>query len=301
MDISQLKKLLDQGETVVMDGGTGSEIAARGIQTALPLWSAQALLSHPEIVREIHKDYIDSGAQIIITNTFRTTERTFKKAKLNNQAKKATLLACKLALQAVKKSGKRVWVAGSIAPLEDCYSPHLVPPLPELKKEHLENVKNLKAGGVDFILLETMISIKEAVSACEATKKVQLPMAVSFCCNAKGELLSGESLQDAVSAIEKYLPMFISLNCMNPETITKVIKQLRKSTELPIGAYAQGDGQVDAEQGWRSGGAMIGNYLKEVKQWIKDGAQIIGGCCGTNPDYIKSLVELDINSTSDKT
>lgn len=293
MDINELKDLLNNGQIVIMDGGTGSEIAARKVETTLPLWSAQALLTHPDVVLQIHKDYINAGAKIIITNTFRTTERTFRKANLKNQAPKATILACKLAKQAVSESGKEVWVAGSMAPLEDCYSPNLVPPIKSLKKEHLENAKNLKKGGVDLILIETMIKIDEVVSTCQAVEKVGLPLAVSFCCNSEGELLSREKLADAVVAVEKYHPLFISLNCMSPKIITKVIKRLRKTTNLPIGAYAQGEGKIDDRQGWIGGTASaVNSYLKEVRKWIKMGAQVIGGCCGTNPEYIKRLSSL---------
>lgn len=292
MKIDKLKDLLGKPKIIIMDGGTGSEIAARGIKTTLPLWSAEALLTHPEIVKQIHRDYINSGARIIITNTFRTTGRTFKKANLENQAQKTTILACELAKQAVKESGKRVWVAGSIAPLEDCYSPHLVPPIKDLKKEHLENAKNLKKGGVDFILIETMIKIEEAVAACQAGQRVGLPLAISFCCNEKFQLLSGEALKDAVSEVEKYQPLFVSLNCMPPKIISRVVKKLKKLTNLPIGAYAQGNGQIDDKQGWIGGGTTaVNSYLKEVGEWVRNGVQVVGGCCGTNPKYIKALVK----------
>lgn len=290
MSINKLKNLINKGQIILMNGGTGSEITARGVETTLPLWSAKALFTHPNVVKQIHRDYIDSGAQIIVTNTFRTTERTFKKANLKNKARKATLLACRLAKEAVKESGKEIFVAGSIAPLEDCYSPDLVPAVEELGKEHLENAKNLKSGGIDLVLIETMISIREVISACESIQKVNLPLAVSFCCNSKGQLLSGESLKDAVYAVEKYKPLFISLNCMPSKIITKVIRKLRKLTDLPIGACAQGDGRVDGDQGWIGGGSQaINAYLKEVREWIKSGVQVIGGCCGTNPEYIKKL------------
>lgn len=297
MKIKNLKRRLSSGQIILMDGGTGSEITVRGVKTTLPLWSAGALLTSPEVVKQIHKDYIESGAQIIITNTFRTTERTFKKANLENQAGKATVLACKLAKFAINESGKQVWLAGSIAPLEDCYSPHLVPPIKDLEKEHLENAKNLQKGGVDFILLETMISIDETISACSAAQKVGLPLAVSFCCNGKGQLLSGESLREAVLKIEKYQPLFISLNCMPPKTITNVVKKLRKITDIPLGAYAQGDGEVDEKEGWvgGEGARAIESYIEEVKEWVKSGVQIIGGCCGTNQEYLKVLAKLNIN------
>lgn len=291
MNIIKLKKLLSEGKIVLMNGGTGSEITARGVKTTLPLWSAQALFTHPDVVKQIHRDYIDAGAQIVVTNTFRTTKRTFKKAGLTDyQAKKAVMLACKLAKEAVKESGNAVIVAGSIAPLEDCYSPRLVPPLKDLKKEHSENVQNLKKGGIDFILAETMISINEVISVCQATNRVGLPLAVSFCCNAKGELLSGESLQDAVEKVGQYRPLFISLNCMSLKSITRVAKKLRKITDLPIGICAQGDGEVDDNQGWIGGGTKaVNDYVKEARKWKKIGVQIIGGCCGTNPEHIKKI------------
>ncbi len=298
MDINLLKEKLKNGEIVVLDGATGSELTARGVKTDLPLWSAEALLTHPEVVKQIHKDYLDAGAQIITTNTFRTNARTFEKKNLTkDQAKKATILACKLVKEAIEESGKQAWVMGEIAPLEDCYTPSLVPPLPELQKEHLENAEFLKMGGVDFIAAETMIDIKETVAACDAIQKVGLPLAVSFCCNEKGQLLSGESIEEAVAAIDKFDPLFISLNCMNLKTITKVLPILRKATNLPIGAYAQGDGQVDDKDGWVGGGPeAVDEYIEEVKKWIGIGAQVIGGCCGTNPQYIKELVKLNTKS-----
>ena len=293
MDIDRLKDQLNKGRIIIMDGGTGSEITTRGVKTSLPLWSAQALLTHPKVVKQIHKDYIKAGAQIIITNTFRTTKRTFKKADLENKAQEVTILACKLAKEAAFGSGRKVWVAGSIAPLEDCYSPHLVPSLRDLKKEHLENAKNLKKGKVDFILLETMIKIDEVVSACEAARKIKLPLAVSFCCNDRAQLLSGESLEDAVEVVEKFNPIFVSVNCMPPETISKVIKKLRRITKLPIGAYGQGVGVVDGDQGWVSKGEnSTRSYSQYAKEWVENGAQVIGGCCGTNPLYIKKLSSL---------
>ncbi|MCL5784791.1 MAG: homocysteine S-methyltransferase family protein [Patescibacteria group bacterium] len=93
-----------------------------------------------------------------------------------------------------------------------------------------------------------------------------------------------------MSVIATYGPLFISLNCMPPRIITKVVKKLRKLTDLPIGVYAQGDGGVDDVQGWTGGGVKAADsYLKEAQKWIKSGVQIIGGCCGTNPEYIKNL------------
>ena len=289
-----LIKKLNNREIVLLSGGMGTEILRRGVSTKMPLWSTEVLFTHPEVVEQIHIDYIKAGAKVITTNTFRTQKRTLAKVGKGDQAREITILACKLAKNAVKKTGKTVLIAGSIAPLEDCYSPELTPPDDEPRAEHLEHAQNLKEGGVDFLLIETMITQRETLAAIFAAKSVGLPFAVSFCCNDKFQLLSGEDLGVVVKEVEKFEPLFISINCINQEIVNKTIKKLKEITKYPIGAYAQGDGDPDDGQGWTfsTNKKSIEGYIKNVKEWIKSGAQIIGGCCGTTPEYIKALANL---------
>lgn len=296
MKVSTLRKRLANGEIVLLNGGTGTEILNRGYKTKLPLWSAEILLTNPEVVQQIHTDYINAGAEIIVTDTFRTTKRTFSKIGLSDKkAKEITLLACRLAKNAVKrsKSDHAVYIAGDVAPLEDCYSPELTPSKKELDQEIYTYVKNLKQGGVDFILIETQITLKEIQAAFEATKKLHIPAALTVCINDKLQLLGGESLEDTVRLAEKYDPVFIGVNCISPALATKAVKKLKRITQISISAHAQGDGKPEDDQGWEfTRKAKIKTYLKEVKHWIKDGAQIIGGCCGTTPEYIKSIKDM---------
>ena len=216
--IKNLSRRLKNKEIIIIDGATGTEIQRRGVKTTLPLWSAKALLTNPNVIKDIHKDYILNGADIIITNTFRTTVHTLKKANLENKATQITILACKLIKEAIKEAGveKEIYIAGSMAPLEDCYSPELTPQKNELEREYLSLAKNLKKGGADFLLLETMITIKETLAAIKAVKKVKMSFAVSFCCNEKNQLLGGESIKLVIRKIEKYNPLFIGVNCIQP-------------------------------------------------------------------------------------
>ena len=292
---TRLKKRLAAGECLVMDGGMGSEIEHRGAPTTLPLWSAEALLTHPEVVQQIYADYIHAGAEIIITDTFRTTKRAFAKRGIAAQAARATALACTLAQQARRSAqpDHEIYIAGSIAPLEDCYSPQLTPPQSQIEAEHAELVAQLKEGGVDFILLETMITARETISGVKAAQLNGLPCAASFCCNDALALLGGEPLQEVVHAIEPFKPLFIGVNCVSIEIATATVKHLRELTTLPISVYAQGDGLADKDQGWK----MVDEhhlqaYLRAAPQWLAAGAQIIGGCCGTTPAYIRALRQL---------
>jgi S-methylmethionine-dependent homocysteine/selenocysteine methylase len=291
--IQHLKQRLANNETIIMDGGMGTEILNRGFPTTLPLWSAEVLLQHPEIVQNIHEDYIRAGAEIIITNTFRTTRRAFAKKGMAEKATAITLLACERVHQAVAntKPAREVYIAGSVAPLEDCYSPQLTPAQEELTVEHHELLSDLKNGGVDFILFETMITLRETLSGIHTAQQLALPFAVSFCCNEQSELLSGEALSDIIPQIVRYDPLFISINCVSVANASKLVKQLRTMTDLPIGVYAQGDGIVHDDQGWQFGDEKneAAAYLLAAKQWREDGTLIVGGCCGTTPSYIQQL------------
>ncbi len=290
-----LKNRLANDEIIIMDGGMGSEILHRGVATTLPLWSAEVLFHHPEIVQQIHEDYIRAGAEIIITDTFRTTRRALAKKGLADKATKITRLACNLAQKAAEntKPDHEVYIAGSVAPLEDCYSPQLTPTRQELTVEHEELIADLKDGGVDFILFETMITLRETLSGIHTAQRYDVPFAVSFCCNEHGELLSGEALNEIVPQIEHYQPLFISVNCISVAIANQLVKLLRAMTDFPIGVYAQGDGLTDDDQGWQlieeEEKRQEATYVLAAKQWRKDGAQVIGGCCGTTPSYIKHL------------
>lgn len=286
-----LKKRLQNKEIIIMDGGMGTEILRRGYATALPLWSAEILLTNPQVVANIHKDYIDAGAQIIITNTFRTTERSLAKKNIHNKAEELTLIACAMAKKAIKEAKPKhdVFIAGSMAPLEDCYSPELTPTDEELEKEHFEYARNLKNGGVDFLLAETMITFRELKYVLKAAKKLKMPAAVSLCINEKLELLGGEKLKDVIEEIEKYKPLFIGVNCVSQNVATKAIKQLNSLTDLPTCVYAQADGADERQVLKFNEEKRVESYLNSAKVWAADGATIIGGCCGTTPLYIKKL------------
>jgi homocysteine S-methyltransferase len=259
----------------------------------MPLWSASALLTHPEVVKEIHRDYIDAGADVITTNTFRTNERTFKKAgRSREEARDATLLAVRLAREAREESGrKNVAIGGSVGPVEDCYSPALVPSNEELIREHTTFAEQLKEGGVDFIAIETMNTIREAAIAAEAARKAGLPFTVSFVCDDEGNLLSGEPIEDAVKALVPLGPMALGTNCRPLRKIEKSVDRLLASSPVPVMVYANGGGEPDhATGGWTSEqGDAEGDYVRHTEAWLAKGVKIVGGCCGTTPDYTQRM------------
>lgn len=287
-----LKQKLARKEKIIINGPTGTEMQRRGLNTKLPLWSAAPLLINPDIVRTIHEDYIKAGADIIITNSFRTNVRTLDKIGLGELSTPLTNLAVKLAKEARENSGREdVIIAGDIAPLEDCYTPSLVPSEKELLEEHRRSADDLAKAGVDIIQIETVGTFQEGLAVAKAAHETGLDFILSFICNPEGNLLSGESLEEAVQAISAFNPIALTTNCRAPKIIEAAVYKLLKLTDKPVGVYANGVGCPADEFGWEfcETGVSAEEYLEYAKKWINDGVTLIGGCCGTTPEYIKLI------------
>jgi S-methylmethionine-dependent homocysteine/selenocysteine methylase len=289
----ELKSILDrlrEEPVLLLDGAMGTELFRRGIETRLPSWSAQALIENPTIVREVHEDYIRAGSEIITTNTFRTTSRALGKANLSHRAKELSQLAVSLAKQARDNcANKPVWVAGSVAPLEDCYEPGLTPDSETAFQEHSELIGWLVEAGVDLILIETMNTIRETVAAARAAATSGLPVFISWTCAPDGNILSGESLNDAILSLEQYKPSAFLVNCTPAKDIATALRKMREAAKVPIGAYAN-IGKPEPIYGWEFTHELDPSaYAFEAEDWVREGANVIGGCCGTTPEHISTL------------
>lgn len=298
-----LKKRLALKTPLILSGAMGTELERRGVEIGLPYWSANALLFQPEVVRQIHEDYIEAGADIIVTNTFRTNRRVFKNQNLPDRSLELTTKAVEIAKAATKRFPKReILIAGCVAPVEDCYKPELVPSEAELQSEQYEMVSRLVKLGVDFLLIETMTTIREAHAAAEAAKETGKEFIVSFACTKDGTLYGGEKLTDAIKAIAELHPTMFSLNCISPRYLTTLIKQLQSTiadlqsvisnpqSPIPFAVYGN-IGNPDIRDGKIIRDVEEDEYLKFAFEWKELGASIIGGCCGTTPEYIRRIAE----------
>ena len=293
MSRNNFRSRLNRGELILLDGAMGTELERRGIPTPLPLWSAAALLGHPDQVREIHEDYVRAGADVITADTFRTTPRALEKAgRAREEARVLTQRAVALAGEATDRArgAREVLVAGALAPLEDCYRPELTPDAELALREHTEQASFLARCGVDLILAETMNSIAEAMAAVRGAKATGLPVLVSFICKDGREVLSGESLEDAVRAVEPLKPDAVLVNCVGPETAAECLLTMGRATRVPLGCYPNaGEPDLD-KRAWCFDPSWTPERFAEVAgTWLARGAQIIGGCCGTGPEHIRAL------------
>lgn len=292
-----------QSKPLVLDGATGTELERRAVPLAMPLWSARALLDAPDVLAQIHTDYVRAGADILTANTFRTHRRTLDKAGLGARAAEFTALAVQLARQALTLDTVRPrWVAGSMAPLEDCYSPQLVPSASECETEHAEMAHNLANAGVDVILVETMNSIREARAATRAALATGLPTLTGFVCNDAGRLMSGESVTEAVNAIAPLGVVGMFINCTPVSAILPPFVELHRAVQafggLPLTGLYANVGHVEDISGWSNTADLTPlEYARVAARWMQYGPRLIGGCCGTNPAHIAALrIMVDANA-----
>ncbi len=277
--------------TVLFPGGMGTELQRRGYKSALPLWSAAANLDAPGLVEQIHTDYFEAGADVAITNTFRTTPRAFAKAGREAEALDALKKSVAIALRAKRKAGRRVFVGGSFAPLEDCYRPDLVPNGEELRREHRQLAGWLADAGVDFLLAETINAGLEGQIMAEAAAAAGLAFIVSFVVDSEGKLLDGTPIAEAVRKTDLPGRVGVCLNCRPIGTLDKAFRSLLCACDGAIGLYPNGIGHAHDDLGWRfeQNEDGIAKFAASALRWKNAGAKIIGGCCGTTPAYIRAL------------
>ncbi|MER3414276.1 MAG: homocysteine S-methyltransferase family protein [Armatimonadota bacterium] len=289
---------------VILDGAMGTELQRRGAEVALPLWSAQALLDNPDLVLQIHREYVEAGAEVLTTNTFRTQRRTFEKVgKDRAAARRLTARAVQLAREATANfsltlpsrgegESRRVRVAGSIAPLEDCYHPDLSPG--EADEEFREFADWLMEAGSDLLLIETMNNLTEMRSAIRAAQGVEAAFWVSVNPSNENaaELLSGEAVGEALNIAYNEGASAFLVNCAAIEVIERALAPLMERAKIPLGCYAN-NGVLDDVKGWRFDKDVPPSAFAEHAERVGEmGVSIVGGCCGTTPKHICAIAEV---------
>ena len=282
----------DEHTVLLLDGATGTELDRRGVDVGLPLWSARAMLEAPEILEAVHRDYLESGAEAVTTNTFRTHRRSLAKEGYGDRAESLTRDAVAIAAAARDAINPEAMVLGSVAPLEDCYTPDLAPDADACRREHTELIEQLVEAGVDLVLVQTMSSAHESLAAAAAAEECAPGnWAISFCLapGEPGVLMDGTPLTEVVPELGS--PRFVGINCIAATLMADQVRHLRSIVDDGTPVAACGNvGYPDDEVGWINTDAIEpGIYASHVQDWIEAGAGIVGGCCGTTPATIRAI------------
>lgn len=282
---------------IILDSAMGTRLEAMGHKLTSPLWSATVLQSKPEDIIQIHKENIEAGAQVITTNTFRTTPYALHKAGLSGvdahtRARALTLLAIRLAWKTVKESGKDIKIAASIAPLADCWEPQEFPGNIISRPWHDAQLDNLAHHSTDILLLETMNSAREAKGLTDLALRYDKPVWVSFVLNGDGNIYNGDDLISTAKYLEKKGVSAIGVNCSNLEESKQALAQLREAISIPLLAYPNvgPDGPESSKQKKKKTvtPAAFATWSEEVQEL---GVEFIGACCGSDYSHIKALAD----------
>ena len=276
----------------ILDGALGTEIISRGINLPNYIWSAHTNTENPSLVYKIHKKYIDSGANYITTNTFRTTIRSYLKTGLTaddakEEAYKSFSNAIDMASKAVE--GSDVKILGSIAPLEDCYMPSNYPGDKMAQSEFLELYDWFSDSKVDVFILETMNNLPEIITCLKVFSSTEKPIWLSLNILDHKHILSGEKIKDVVDEISKFNVSALLLNCNSIEKTSLALKGISQFWDKDWGVYPNLGLGDPAPDGVISDYSDMESFMDISEKAVDFGANIIGACCGSNYKHIVAL------------
>ena len=277
---------------VLFDGGMGTELMRNGLplRTCPETWNVE----RPDVVQGVHASYFEAGSDVVSTNSFGGNRIKLAAHGLENRVLELNSAASRVARRAAP-AGK--FVAGSMGPTGKFLQPQGEFTEEEFEEAYGEQAGALAEGGADLLIIETQYDLKEALAALKGARRAapSLPIFVTLTFNKfpRGYFtLMGNTVSLSVEALEKEGARAVGANCtLNSEDMVGLVRAFREATKLPIIAQANagkpelsGNGQVSYSQG-------LENYVRFVPEMLKAGANVIGGCCGTDPGYIRRMAE----------
>jgi len=290
---NRLRALLDGRATLLADGAMGTMLFAEGLQFGDPpeVWN----LSHPDVVRRIHRGYLEAGSQLLMTNTFGGNR--LRLALHGHESRVADLnrTAAILLRSEVEAAGGSALVAGDMGPSGEIMAPIGTLDPGEAKDVFAEQAAALVAGGVDLIWIETMSDLGEIKAAIEGVRSVapDIPLITTMTFDTRGHTMMGVSPERAVKALVEWGADAVGGNCGNgPDELIPVIEQMRAAEPDVILVAKSNAGMpelVDMRAVYRSDPATMATAALAMRD---AGASIIGGCCGNTPEHLAAIAAL---------
>ncbi len=282
--MSRFLELLKE-KVVLFDGGMGTELYRRGI--FINRCFEETNLSNPELVKQIHQDYISAGAEVIETNTFGANRFKLRRFNLQDKIYEINYLGAKLAREVARD---RVLVAGSIGPLSVQIEPLGPISREEAQDFFLEQITPLVDGGVDLLIFETFINPDELHQAILAAKKVSdVPIIAQVTIDEDGNTLTGTDPETTIKTLSSFGADCLGINCtVGPQVMLNWLEETRKLTDLPLSVMpnAGKPKNIDGRNIYLTSPEYFGEY---AKLFVQAGANVIGGCCGTTPEHIRRM------------
>nr|WP_294762285.1 methionine synthase [uncultured Fusobacterium sp.] len=306
MKIMDIKKEL-QKRILVLDGAMGTAIQKYNLNSDdyLGKKGCNEILNitRPDIIKDIHLKYIEAGADIIETNSFNCNKISLNEYEFSERAYEIAKRSAELAKEVTTTSEKKIYIAGSIGPTNKTLTiPSGKNPYDRdlefdyLKEAYSEQIEGLIDGGVDILLIETIfdgLNAKCAVISAEEVmkrKNINLPIMISATVNKEGKIFTGQSIESLIVALDRESIISYGFNCsFGAKELIPLTKKLGKFTKKPISLYPNA-GLPNEDGEYLESPDITANYLKELVD--NQEVNILGGCCGTTFEHIKSIANL---------
>ena len=293
----------------ILDGGMGQALLAKGLKTKGSLWSASALIEekYHQLVIDTHLDFINSGADVIVTNNFSARRSRTLQNNVDEHFNYANQKAGELALKAKEVSKKNILIAGSLPAQYDTYVPDERDQ--NLIKKDFYDQANLLKPFIDFFYLDVLSSIREIEIALNVVEKMNFPVLIGMHIRENGKLPTGETITKMVETCKNKNWLGLIASCVSPEIIENTADEVKsldipfgfkanlwKEQPLPVGEIVR----IDAA-GFGGNPVDILGSRKDIndekffdfsKRMLDKGATILGGCCETKPSHIKAISKL---------
>jgi homocysteine S-methyltransferase len=303
MDINYFKS------TRILDGGMGQELLIKGLKPKGTLWSAHALIDESchQMVIDAHLDFINAGAEVIVTSTFTARRNRLIQNDCEKYFEQINIKAVELAQKARDISKKDILIAGGLPNQKQTYESNLGKDLDSIEKNFYDQAKILK-NGIDFFYLDVMSSGLECEIALKTIGSFNLPVLVGVHLRDNGQLPSGEKIEDIVKNYKNKNWLGIIMACVSPKAYEAVTNNLKK-IDIPYGFKLNAfkkipDGYtVASKDAWGNAGnpnTVLGintelnesKFYEYAKKFMENGATILGGCCEIRPSHIKEISKL---------
>jgi len=272
---------------VLCDGAMGTLLYAKGI--FINRCYDELNLSQPDMIRSIHHEYLQSGAEIIETNTFGANSFRLARHSMADRVSETNMAGARIAREAAKSFD--VWVAGSVGPLGIRIEPLGKTSFEEARAAFREQIAALVKGGVDLLILETFGYLEEIHQAIQAAREVapQIPLVAQVTIDEDGNCLDGSTPEAFAPRLEDWGVDVIGCNCsVGPVDMLDAIERVRASTSLPISAQPNAGvpRSVEGRNIYLCSPEYMASY---ARKFVGAGVRLVGGCCGTTPDHIRAM------------
>ena len=284
---------------IILDGATSTELERRGVPMDTETWSGLAALSHPDVLRDLHADYLRAGAEVIIANTYATAPHHLAAAGFGDRAREINVRSVEIALEArAAAADGPAWVAGSLSLMAPGFqSANRLAPAEHAAQLRMQ-AEWLAEAGADLLAVEMLRDVEWSTAAMDAALSVGLPVWAGFSCvvDERGALVTQGSvagpmpLEDVLRAVAGRGEALVAIMHSEIEDTGPGLECVRRVCEAPLGAWPN-SGHFEPPR-WQFRDVVApGEFAATAARWVEEGVRVIGGCCGLGPEHVRAAAE----------